>query len=658
MPIFALRHCLLLSLCVAAPVLAQQARPAADDPYRAERAEFMRAYASVENGTDVNAEPGKALRDYPLYPYLQAARLRRAIIGAPTTDTNDEATENFLTQHGTSPVTRELRYAWLDSLAQRKQWNRFLGHYIDTSADDAQRCRSFSARIDLGKTDGLERDVAKQWLTPQSLMECEQAFEWLRAKNLLTPELIEQRARLALEKNNTAFAKQMIARLPAERAAPLTDWVTLIERPRSIDQFIATPSKPIEPAVLLAGWTRLARVDRDGAVARFDTLVRARKFSERDASPYALALALPLAWDRRSEALAYFALVAPADLDDNALEWQTRAALWAKDWSLVARAIATMKPEMRNLARWRYWSARAAEHSNTPDLARQLYRSVLGDDNYYSAMAAAHLNEEVVPRLEKLPLDKTQLREIEELPEFVRARELYWSALRPQAMIEWIRGFQNLSEAARTQAIHMAASWGWYDQAVATATQQRHFNDYTLLYPRPFDREVQNAARLTSLQPELIYGVLRQESLYRSDAVSSAGARGLLQLIPSTARATAKVWKQPRPSTEDLFDPRVNVTLGAAHLRTLVDRFGGQTPVALAGYNAGPNAAARWLPTDAIESDVWIENIPYNETRAYVQRILWHSVVFAWLRSGEAQRTDAWVSRIAPPASAAMVGSN
>jgi soluble lytic murein transglycosylase len=118
------------------------------------------------------------------------------------------------------------------------------------------------------------------------------------------------------------------------------------------------------------------------------------------------------------------------------------------------------------------------------------------------------------------------------------------------------------------------------------------------------------------------------------------------------------VWKQPRPSTDDLFDPRVNVTLGAAHLRTLVDRFGGQTPVALAGYNAGPNAAARWLPSAAIESDVWIENIPYNETRAYVQRILWHSVVFAWLRSGEAQRTDAWVSRIAPPASSAMVGSN
>jgi soluble lytic murein transglycosylase len=479
----------------------------------------------------------------------------------------------------------------------------------------------------------------------------------LRAQDALTPELIERRARLALDKGNTSFAKQMLALLPTERAAPLSAWATLLDKPRSIDQYIATPSKQIDTPVLLAGWTKLARTDRDGAIARFDSLVSARGWSAREASPYALALALPLAWDRRPEALKYFTLVDVADLDDNALEWQARAALWAKNWSLVSRTIASMSTTTRDLARWRYWSARAADSANTPEVAHQLYRSVLLDDNYYSAMAAARLGEEIAPRLEKLPVDRTQLRELDQLPEFVRARELYWSSLRPQAMIEWLRGFQSLSETARTQAIHLAVRWGWYDQAVATATQQRHFNDYTLLYPRPFDREVQSAARLTSLEPELIYGVLRQESLYRADAMSAAGARGLLQLIPETARHTARVWKQPRSSADDLFDPKVNVALGAAQLRMLVDRFGGQTPVALAGYNAGPNAAARWLPDAAIESDIWIENIPYNETRSYVQRVLWHSVVFAWLRSGEAQRTDAWVTRIAAPSPSAMVGA-
>jgi len=654
MPSLPVRHFVWLLMFAVAPTHSQS-REAAEDPLRSERAEFVRAYEAVENGADTDASASEALRTYPLFPYLQAARFRRALIDAPTLDTNDERIETFLTLHGTAPAARELRRVWLESLAQRKQWSRFLAHYVDTSADDALRCFSFSARIDLERLEALEQDIAKHWLTPQSLPECEQAFDWLRARNALTPQLIEQRAKLALDKGNVAFAKQMIALLPAERAAPLTDWATLLEKPRSIDRYIATPTKQIDPAILLAGWTKLARTDRDGAIARYDELVRARGWSAREASPYALALALPLSWDRRGEALHYFSLVDAADLDDNALEWQTRAALWAKDWSLVARTISSMSSATRGLARWRYWSARAAENAKTPDVARQLYRSVLLDDNYYSAMAAARLGEEIAPRQEKLPTDRTQLRELDQLPEFVRARELYWSGLRPQAMIEWLRGFQSLSETARTQAIHLAARWGWYEQAVATATQQRHFNDYVLLYPRPYDREVQKAARLTSLAPELIYGVLRQESLYRADAMSSAGARGLLQLMPETARQTARAWKQPRPSPDDLFDPSVNVPLGAAQLRTLVDRFGGQTPVALAGYNAGPNAAARWLPASAVESDIWVENIPYNETRSYVQRVLWHSIVFAWLRSGEAQRTDAWVTRIGQPSPSAMV---
>jgi soluble lytic murein transglycosylase len=642
---------------LALSLLALDATAAASDAealYRRERVEFTRTYKNIENGLDDGAA-SEALHAYPLFPYLQAARLRRAVLDAPTLDTVDERIETFLSSHGTEPVTRELRHAWLSSLAERRQWARFLAHYIDRSADDSLRCQSFTARIELARTDGLPGEIEKQWLTPQSLQECERAFDWLRSQNGLTTDLIETRARLALDNGNVGFARQIIAMLPSERAEPLVQWADLLEKPRTIDQYIASPQKSIEPAALFAGWQKLARNDRDGAIARFETLVQARNWSAREASRYALALALPLAWDRRPEALQFFTLVDAADMDDVAREWHARAALWSKDWSLVSRSIASMRAEQRNLARWRYWSARAAEAEKNPELARQLYRSLLADDNYYSAMAAARLGEEVVPRLQKLPLDRTQLRELEQLPAFVRARELYWSALRPQAMIEWIRAYETLSETARSQAIHLAAGWGWYDQAVATATQQRVFNDYVLLYPRPFDREVRGAARMTSLEPELIYGVLRQESLYRADAISSAGARGLLQLLPATARRTAQVWKQPKPSADDLLDPRVNVPLGAGQLRMLIDRFGGQTPVALAGYNAGPNAAARWLPTHSIESDIWIENIPYNETRAYVQRILWHTVVFAWLRTGDAQRTDAWVTRIGPAANSAMV---
>jgi len=113
-----------------------------------------------------------------------------------------------------------------------------------------------------------------------------------------------------------------------------------------------------------------------------------------------------------------------------------------------------------------------------------------------------------------------------------------------------------------------------------------------------------------------------------------------------TARRTARQWKQPLPDLADLFDPATNILLGAARLRTLLDKFDGQIPAALAAYNAGPNAVTRWLPGKPIDSDVWIENIPYGETRVYVQRILWHVLTFTWLHTKEAQQTKSWLTPI------------
>lgn len=632
---------------------------AASDAFKNTREAFKEAYADVATAPlDEQPKDSEALRTYPLYSYLQAARIKRALAATPNElSVADQQAETFLKYYEREPVGRDMRSAWLASLALRQQWQPFLQHYRDEWANDSLRCHSYTARIELGRTEDLALDIARQWLTPSSLPDCERAFEWLRNEKALTDALIEQRVRRALENNNASFAKQIAALLPAEKSAPLQRWAALIENPqRQIDALIASPLQEVEPKALLAGWTRLARIDRDGALRRYENLVRARDLTEESASPYALALALTLSWDRRPQALTYFKRVLPKDFDELAREWQTRAALWAGDWKLVANTIASMSDQQRALARWRYWAARAAEKNGDPKLARQLYESVLIDDNFYSIMAAARLDQPLAPHPEKLALDQAQVERMEQLPPMVRARELLLSDMRGPAASEWAFGFDQLMDSARAQAIHLAARWGWYDQAIATASQQRVFNDYALLYPQPYDAEVLSAAKLTGLPPQLIYSVMRQESLYRRDAVSSAGARGLLQMLPETARRTAAKWQRPRPSADDLFNPVINVHLGAANLRTLLNKFGGQTLVALAGYNAGPNAAARWMPPESLDPDIWVENIPYNETRNYVQRISWHSVVFSWLKSGEPQKVDGWLSRIAPLSETAMVG--
>jgi soluble lytic murein transglycosylase len=646
----ATRYCVSAALALLSTASVHAAGTA--ESYAPARKAFQEAYARVSADVkDPAVDDSAQLRAYPLYPYLESIRIQQALrtVEGPPAEADKKA-EAFLSAYHQAPVSRALRRAWLESLARRSQWAAFLDAYRDVEASEAQRCQSFVARIELKRVEGLAADVSKQWLTPRSLPECERAFAWMKENGLLTTQLIEQRGRLALMENNAAFARQIINDLPAERTAPLLQWASLIEKPApALDALMATPETSIEPQVLLAGWIRLARTDRQAARERFANLKRARGFDDAAASPYALALALALSWDRDPAALDFFALVAPSDLTDSAYEWWVRAALLAGQWELASKLIDRMSETSRQSARWRYWSARAAGELREPEKAKKLYESLLPDDNYYSAMAAAHLKRAVAPHPAPVPLDAKLFTTIETIPALERARELFLCGMRPEALSEWRLGFETLPEGGRQQAIHLAAQWGWYDQAIAVASSQSVFYDYKLLYPRPFDTEVHDAAERAKLPDDIVYGIVRQESLYRSDALSSAGARGLMQLTLDTARRTArKVGRRP-PGPDDLFDPATNISIGAAHFRELLDRFDGQIAVALAGYNAGPNAATRWLPTHAIDPDVWIENIPYNETRAYVQRILWHQLTFAWLRTdGKPQKTDAWLKPIRP----------
>jgi soluble lytic murein transglycosylase len=614
------------------------------------RAAFRAAYAHALASPTDDAADSPELKSYVLYPYLEAARIRRALDGAAVPAQADRRAADFIAAHAELPVERNVRRDWLDSLARRSQWPLFLETYQESLAVDATRCQSFTARIELDRTAGLEEAVAQQWLTPHGLPECDRAFAWLKERGALTSDLVERRTRLALEAGNTSFARQLMRDLSPDRSAPLAQWASLLEHPESgLDALTASPDVPVDDAALRAAWTRLARVRPDAALARYDALTRARGLDHDAASPYALALALALARDRNPAAREYFTRVSEADLNDTALGWRARAALWSQQWDEVSAAIAALSPTAQASARWRYWAARATEQLHGAKQARTLYESLLADDNYYAAMAAARVSRPIEPHASALEVDADLVAALERLPALERAHELFLCGMRDEADAEWRFAFRALSHDERLESIPLAASWGWYDQAVATATAQHVFNDYALLYPRPFDAEIKAAARRSQVDPDLIYGVVRQESLYRSDAFSRAGARGLMQLMPETARRVAREWKLPRPGPAALFEPKVNITLGAANLRTLLDQFDQQVPVALAAYNAGPAAAARWLPGESTDSDVWIENIPYDETREYVVRVLWHSLLVRWLRTdGKAQHADAWLAAINP----------
>lgn len=630
----------------------------ADDPFAGARQIFLLAYAAVEAGAPLpSAIDSQALREYPLYPYLERARLLRALAKAPSgSSTPDDDIRDFLAEHAGEPVATELRRAWLGSLAARQQWQAFSASFDPSIADSELRCDRARAKIALDSDDAT-RAALELWLTPQRVPpRCETVFDWLRGRGALTDELVEQRVRVLLTNGQAAFARTIARALPAQRAAPLQQWADLLEKPKpTIDALLQNPATPREgaDAALLAGWTRLARSAPLAAQERYEQV--AALVGPEHADDYALALAFGLAWDRRApEALAVFGKIPAGRLDDNARAWQARAALWVRDWTQVERAIEGMSPAQQGQARWQYWAARAAAARNDNPRAEALYQTILPSDNYYAASAAMRLGRQPEPHPQRLAVSADIVASLATQSGFVRSRELFLCGLRSAAAAEWTAATLALDPAQRAQAAHLAAAWQWHDMSVTTATREHVFYDYALLYPQPFDAQIQEAAKLTNVEAALLYGVIRQESLFRTDAVSAAGAVGLAQVLPETGRQIARAWQRPEPGAAELLDPAVNITLGAAHLRDLLNRYGQQTIVALAGYNAGERAVERWLPTEPMDADIWTENIPYNETREYVQRVLWHSVVFGWLSTGGGERErDAWLVQIAPLATPA-----
>jgi len=627
----------------------------AGDAYAAAREEFVAAYARADAGRDPpQVVDSDQLVAYPLYPYLQAVRIRAALAAAPGAEKAipaDQLARQFAAAHRDEPVSRIVRRAWLPSLAQRRQWQAFLENYAQaTSPDQALRCQAIAARMALGQKTGLADAVIAEWLTPRSAEDaCDPAFDWLKSEGLLDEALIERRARLALAEGESALAKWLAKSLPPKKAGPLRDWAVLIDSPQAaIDALIASPATAVEDVAMLDGWTRLARRNPDAAADRFNALVKARGLDATRASPYARALAQALAWSRQPKALGYFTKIVATDFDETTYEWQARAAIWAGDWKRVAQAIDAMPASLADDTRWRYWAARAQERLGHDELARQLYAEVLPTDNWFAVLAAARLGQPFAPHPQPLAYDSDGAAALERSPPFLRARELLLSNLPSLAQAEWNAGYATLDAPARTAAVVMANRWGWHFQSIATAAQLGHFDDYALLFPRPFDQPVTEGAKLSGLSPNLIYSVIRQESLYQPWAISGAGAIGLMQLLPATANRTAKLLERPRPTREALTRPEVNVPLGAAFLARLVERFDGQVVLALSSYNAGPGATSRWLPGRSMDVDAWVENIPYNETRSYVQRIMWYSVVYQWLEDGEPEDASSWLAKIKP----------
>jgi soluble lytic murein transglycosylase len=589
-----------------------------------------------------------ALEAYVIHDYLVAARLRRDLVQRPGEDL-DTAIDAFLQSHPGQPVTHGLRRDWLTNLAQRRRWDRFLPLSAEVT-DPLLVCDRLEGRLVTGDTEGLGAAALARWSLPQRQpAECNEVFAWLRQQNLLTPALAEARTRAALAADNPRLAREFALDAPAAGTAALLQWSDLLEAPKSALTVFAThPTLAVEPDALAAGFEKLARTDSSGALSLLPALLARPELTPALQIRLRRAAALGAAYGRDPRALSAFDSLPPQMHDSQVEEWRVRAALWAGDYGKALSWIEHMPADLATQPRWRYWRARAMAATAGAEAAAPLFNDIANLRDYYGYLAADRLHRRYSLNARPSPDDAKAQNAIAVEGGLIRAHELFACDLADDAALEWTTVLGGAEPAVKVQAAHLAAHWGWYAESIATLAQAGEWDDVRLRYPRPYPDAVAEASRLANVPADWILSVMRQESLYRKDAVSRADARGLMQMLPATATAVARRWHLPVPRNDSLFDPSVALPLGAAYLRELLDRYAGQLGLSLAAYNAGPVPVARWLPPNSMDADVWIENIPYAETRSYVQHIVEHIVAFASVRDAEPPRLEGLMPAVEP----------
>ena len=218
--------------------------------------------------------------------------------------------------------------------------------------------------------------------------------------------------------------------------------------------------------------------------------------------------------------------------------------------------------------------------------------------------------------------------------ELARALELFRLGLRTEATREWMFAVRGMEDRELLAAAELARRAEVYDRAIGTAGRTEQLHDYRMRYLAPYRDVFGASAGAYDLEEAWVLGLVRQESRFIVDARSGAGAAGLMQLLPDTARWVAQKIGYRGYSAKRVTDVETNITLGTRYLQYVLDG-SGHPVLASAAYNAGPNRARRWMRRPPLEGAIFVESIPFDETRDYVKRVMANTVHYAVLYGGE-----------------------
>jgi len=567
------------------------------------------------------------LQDYPLLAYLENDALRKRIKRAKATEI-----KIFLDKYKDYPFHYHLLTRWLNILAKRKDWAGYLTFYDGRNATK-YKCLALTAKLETGQTRNINDEIEKIWLTGYSQPDqCDQPFKYFLETSENATKATWERIEKAFKARRPSLAKYLAKKLSKEDQDIVNQWYQAHRHPAKRLPVIAnSKDTTMNRIIIIHALDRLARKNSLDASKHWEEIQQRFTFSTEQQQQINKRIALSAAYQHKVESKQLLEDLPATLKSDNAHLWLARIHLRDESWIGLIKTINAMPEHLKNEAEWVYWLARAYEGAGHAVKANDIFRKLAQKSTYYGFLAADKVNVSYQINQQQAAAE-TGFSEQELLVKsshLLRARELFFVDRLLDARREWFQGIRKLNQQEIKQAATIASTWKWHDNAIKTVAKTPHRTDYDLRFPMPYRQLVMNNVNQNELDLSVIYGVMRRESLFDPLAKSRVGALGLMQLMPSTARRVAKSLGLKRPGQSDILNVNNNIKLGTRYFKSVLNRFDNNVSLAAAAYNAGPGNVKKWLPEkEALSADLWVETVPFKETRNYVQAVLAYATIF------------------------------
>ncbi len=553
----------------------------------------------------------------------------------------------FIRRYADSPLSNRMRFDLARQYGREANWPEFLSIYAAIGKPDRElNCIELRARLASDQRDS-QAEVAgvALWRSSRDLpSSCEPLFAQLADRGVLTLADRLARLRLALDDGNLRLARELNARLPAE-VRMASDALARVER--APEKLIIDVAKQASDGRVSGGehnqgqseaalyaLTQIAKKSPQAAAdiwqrhdANFSVLERRYGWAQ---------IAMHAARLHDERALTWFQRAGGVSTDLQAA-WQTRAALRAGNWLEVYRSIDAMPEALQKEAVWRYWKARALKALNAVYPANVLFAKLSREIHYYGVLAEEELPTKLEARSADYKVTPDDLRMAEARIGLRRALLLRELGDAGNAFAEWEWALQGMDDRALLAAAELARRNNWYDRAIATAEKTKEVHGFDLRYIAPYRDLASNYAQENNLDEAWVYGLMRQESRFVDYARSVVGAQGLMQIMPATAKWISSQLGLGKNLHAAVSKPEINIQFGTYYLKHIYDSLGQSPVLATAGYNAGPGRARRWQANVPLEGAIYVENIPFSETREYVKKVLANAMFYRHLFGGDRQ---------------------